>query len=496
MPVLIPAINPVLKKKHNTWKRVKTLIEYDEESITEQFCIKLPNESQKSYEARKQMYARGFVNPTIELLTGPCHTIFSKEIEVETNGAENRLYEFSQNCTMGMTDKTTLTRFMNEQVCPSIRGYGTVFVLVDMPKIENSKTSESYQKENRIWPYVCMVDPLSVINYEFLNGELLWFAYRSNSRALWADPIGKQPDTRSEVRIWTKKQYLVIDEKTMQIDAQKSFDNKWGFVPVLIQAQFKPSCDCILGEAPFFASSNYIIAANDHYSTANIEVSKHSNLTLLLHQDAVIAANMKLDEDSRAITKTTQDGSLIWDGEQKPEYLTKDLDAVQKANDRGDKYMSNAFDNEKSAKSVAKSGYDGSDVVKSGFAMVVERDPIMANITATANDCEALQNNIMLIADKIINNGRVTVDGGEYVKYDKEYELQPYVEFMSETEKFMQVAVSDTAKRERQKKINTREITDSELRNKANDEVDMYDFGEMSLSDDELNKMVDSSIGE
>jgi hypothetical protein len=154
--------------------------------------------------------------------------------------------------------------------------------------------------------------------------------------------------------------------------------------------------------------------------------------------------------------------------------------------------MNSAFDNEKSAKSVAKEGYGGDDVAKSGFAMIVEREPILANIMATAMDMQAIHKRALVMADAMIANGRR--DAGILVEYDMDYDIEGFTSLLDNTKKVVsEINIpSITVKQEQHKRVAARIITEPDRRKKAFEEIEAHDYGKDTETDaqieDEINK--------
>jgi hypothetical protein len=256
---------------------------------------------------------------------------------------------------------------------------------------------------------------------------------------------------------------------------------------MIIQAGFKPSSEVLIGESPFLSTAKQIITANNHINTTNIELWKHQNALMLINQEALSDANSRIDTKGNYSLKTIPDGSaLIWSGEKEPSYLTRDLGVIEPAISMYNLYMDAAIDNEKSAKSVSKSGYDGSDVVKSGLALIVERDPIMANIVMTALDCEKIHQNILIMADLMINDGVEKTN--VVVEYDKKYDMTPFKTTL-ENVKIMLNEIripSDTFNKQLFKKVVSSEVKDTVTKQKCNEEIEAADMGEKIISDFDL----------
>ena len=485
--IVIP-LKKELEEKHAKWKRIQVLIENDEDGLKEDnFCLKLPNETVKAYNFRKKVFAVGFVNPAIELLTAPANTIFRNEIKEDVGAKDTRLNKFIDNVLLGKENEIPLRQYMEETVCPQLRGYGTIFIVMDMPRINGEETEES-QKENRVWPYLNMITPLDVLNYQYYNGELVWFAYKVKHRDVWGNPLEKQPKTENETRIWNRKQYIRVDSKGV---AFYTYEHNWGFVPVIIQASFKSESSNVIGESPFITSSRYLITANNHLNTINMELWKYSNSLLLIHREAIGSENSTTNEKGEVQLKTIPDGSaFIWNGDEKPDYLIRDLQVIEPTLKQYQLYMDSAIDNERSAKSVSKSGYSGNEKVKSGVALIIERDPILANIVATAIDCETVHKRAIVMADRMINDG--ITRSQVKVEYDKKYDIRPFkdtLEIIKTVVKDLRIP-SETLTKTEYKKVADNEIKDLKVRKKAYSEIDSADVGESFVKDEEMENML------
>lgn len=490
MGITIP-VRRELSDKHDKWSRISVLIENNEEKLKESnFCLKLPNETLKAYEMRQKVFSVGFVNPSIELITAPANTIFRNEIKEEISVKDTRLNLFQENVLRGRDNEVPLKQYMKESICTELRSNGTIFIIMDMPRIEVEQSEET-QKEGRIWPYLNIIDNNSVLNYQYVNGELLWFAYQVEHQDPWLDPAEKQPTTELETRYWTRTQYVRIGKDG---NPKEIIDHNLGFVPIIIQASFKPRPDSIIGESPFITTSRLLITANNHLNTINMELWKHSNALLLLHKASLIAENSSCDNEGNFSLKTIPDGSaFIWDGEQRPDYLIRDLAVIEPALQLYHLYMDAAIDNEKAASSVPKSGYSGEEAVKAGIALLIERDPIMANIVATALDMESIHNRILIMADKMINDGQKNAK--IKVHYDKDYDLKSFKEDLENLKMIKnEIRVpSKTLMEEEYKKVVVNEVKDKKTQKKCFVEIEEADEGDMFMRDEQLEGMLNQN---
>lgn len=489
-------IKPELNEKREVWKRIESLVADREEDYQQDtFCKKFPNEPAAVYKLRKSIFADGFINPTIEMISAPGHTIYGNEIKVELGRAKNsRLINFIDNCTMGTKSELSLDNFLRENVCPMQRSYGTSFILLDMPDTGDNRT-EQQQIDGRVWPYVTRIENLNVRNYEILNGELVWFMYEVKKADPWIDPTLPQPGEKKQYRVWTKTEYQVW---TLKGDGEfdiARYPNRFKFVPVIVQGSFLPTSASIIGEAPFFASSRQLIMANNMLHIVNMELMKHANSMLLINKDSLSAHNSTQDKSGQFRLKTIpEDNAFVWSGinqYQMPQYLIRDLGVIAPSIEQYRLYMNSAFDNEKSAKSVAKEGYGGDDVAKSGFAMIVEREPILANIVATAMDMQSIHKRVLVMADAMINDGRR--DTGIEVEYDMDYDIEAFSKLLENTKALMEARIPSTiVKQEQHKRVAARVVTEPDKRKEAFDEIEAHDYGENTETDEQINAEINN----
>jgi hypothetical protein len=305
-----------------------------------------------------------------------------------------------------------------------------------------------------------------------------------------------EPPIRKQIRIWTRQEYIVLVDKGGDFDIFRR-PNTFGFVPVIIQASFKPSSGSIIGEAPFFASSRQIIMANNMMHIVNMELMKHANAMLLINKDSISAHNSTQNSKGEFRLKTIpEDNAFVWSGVseyQKPAYLVRDLATIQPAIEQYRSYMAAAFDNEKSAKSVAKEGYGGDDATKSGFALLIEREPIMANIVATALDMQEIHRRVLHMVDAMVHDGGAGYESEIMVEYDMDYDIQAFSNLLDDTKKLMESRIpSAIVKQEQYKRIASRVVTEPERREEAYKEIEEFDYGQETETDEQVQNEINN----
>lgn len=414
--------------KHAKWDRIEALLAHDEDKFKEEpFNEKLPNETTVAYDARKVHFATGFINPSVSLVTAAASAIFQQRVKMEfDDGDTSMLATFAENCTMG-NDPMPFKRYVKDHVASALRAYGTTFTVVDKPQGE---ALNRLQERNAGMPYLCNIRPQDVLNYEFLNGELMWFAYKATHRPLWEDPIDNpgEPESKDVERIWTRTQYVSRDIQDGTI--YESVDHGWGIVPVVIQATFLPKPTNVLGVSAFEQSSNMLIKFNNCLGVAVYELAKHGNSTLLMPEEAITASNQTTDGDGNTEMKKQDKGTVLtYVGEKPPEYLVKDLEGIEHGMNLARYYLAQAFENERDMRSVSKKSSSGSEemIEQSGLAKLVDRDPIEANLVSLAEDCELYAQKVYDIVATMLRTKNDAV-----FEFDKDFDLRAFKQKLEE----------------------------------------------------------------
>ena len=385
-PITIP-LHPDLAKYRPRYERIRVLIEEDEMAYeTSAFMLPMPNEGANARTIKKPLFRHAFRNISLEIISAVKDSIFKEPIRLELPGEEkNPLWEFVQDVTRG-GDDVPLLQYAKDICTLALRAYGMIWTVIDKPDYQATNFQDELINGK---PYINNISPLNVRNFSVVNGELEWFAYDHLYRPIWADPTKKTPVSKKQIRIWTKESFHIVEEGQLK----ETFKHNFGFVPVVYQAFFLPiDTTSIIGITPFFASSRYIIWANNVGFVGDFEITKHGNSVLLAHENALSSMSMQVTPEGEPVSKLQDARGLnmfVWNGEHKPEYLVKDLESVDKSSDLADDYFKAAVDNERSMRSVLKKGVGGHDVAESGIAKMVDMAPIMAGLRATSEDLQS-----------------------------------------------------------------------------------------------------------
>lgn len=458
--------NSDLLAKRDKWERIEKMLAHDETAFSSApFCIKLPDESQAAYSERCKYFPTNFINPAMDLVSAPSDALWKNGYKFAFDNEGSMLRTFAENCVRA-NDKTPYMRYLHDYIAVGLRGYGTSFTVVDKPDAELKSRAEE-----RVggMPYLVDVRPLDVVNYAHSGGKLVWFAYRRKIGDLWADPTTPAPEDQEVICVWTATEFFMINADGVVL-TDKTREHNWGFVPVVIQSSFLSNANEILGSWAFDQTSNMLITANNLNHIGVFELFKHGNSMLLLHEESISASNMSTDAAGNTKLKKQAKGRVLqWAGEHAPEYLVKEL-AVEECRQFAEYYFHEAAANERDLKSVANKGTSGEVVQESGFAKMIDREPLEGNLAALADDLELATNKIFDIVASMLR-----VENDCVLQFDRNFDLRSYKQKLEEIKTSIDVRlgeVSPTALTESYKRL-TAEISNTpEIQDTINAELD------------------------
>lgn len=455
-----------LEEKHIKWKRIQTLLDDNEDKIISEFCFKLPNESEKAYKARKKRFIFHFINCAQSLISAQTRAVFRQGIRVD-NTKENKesdLQLFLENVMRG-TQVINFEEYLQAYIADNLKAYGTIFLIVDKPGFNAVNFVEDKELNK---PYVSLIHPLDVENYEFNSetGELELFVYVSKKTIL--NPQTKQVETIDVFCIWTQTEYIERDEEKVYVEIQHDF----GVVPVIIKPLYLNKPDSVIGNTSMEQTTRFIVTGSEMLHLACHELEKHGASLLMLHEDSRTGANRDIDIDGETrLKKQDEDSVLEWAGEQPPEYLVKEL-AIADLLQMSDKYFEFANDNEATQKSVAKMGAKGQTVAESGFSKIIDRQPIENNLIALANCLEEIARQMLEMVAYLYD-----IENDIVVEFNKDFDVRTIQQLYQDLElaaKNNIEGVSLTAYKTLHKKILDKQITDPDIKQIVMKEVDAY----------------------
>jgi len=458
-----------IEKKLDKWERMKILLDDDEEKIgTQDFCFKMVNEKSNAYKSRLQHFVYDFVNPITDLVNAPVRSVCQRQVKEEYQEG-SAVEAFMRNVTntkipMDMKD------FARDFIGPGLRSFGNNFLVLDKSKelFDNKKDEQELGL-----PYLSMIEPHNVVNWEIQNGEFIWFAYRlPDYRLPWIDPLDPPDALTDLIFVWSIADYTVYQGDKVVNDL--SGLNPFGFVPVVTQATYLQNPSNLIGDCSMNMSTRWIITMNNLLSTGIHDIYKHGASLLAWPEGSFTSANREEDEEGNPVNKK-QDagGSFEFAGEKPPEYLTKDMQ-VQYNMDWANYYLQKVVENERDQSSVSKKGAQGQEIAESGFAKLIEKDPVTGNLVSLALSMEScIQKIIYMVANIMGEKPEDTV-----FEYDKKFDLrtekQKYEELsLAVKNKIEQVSITAT----RQKWIDiVKDYSDNpEVEQQMLDEIDAYE---------------------
>jgi hypothetical protein len=359
----ITSRHPEIKTVLTKWERARVLIEEDEDKYSEaEYFIRLPKETLTAYKEREPTYMSGFINIAGSLLRIKGDTIYQRDVKRE--GLSSMQKAFVDRADMS---GQKFAEIMQNEVAPALSGYGTVFAVLDKPALEAANRLE---EETRGVPYITILSPFQVVDFEWdKDGSLKWFQYTTSDESPREAPDGNglaAAKYEEKLVTWTRDEYIVRGTKGHPTRTP----NPFGFVPVVIQAQFVDP-NKTLGKTSFFATSRYIFSANNLSCASNFEVYKGSSSTLLMNVQDLDESDGQTSEVSpdsnlKKIKKERDEANVLvyQNSGDKPAYLEQPLDLIDAAAKRADKYFEMALDNEKSALSVTTAQMPSSGISK------------------------------------------------------------------------------------------------------------------------------------
>lgn len=489
MPKIDIPLRYDIAKNKKRYDRIKILLESDEDKyLTDEFCLRFPNEAGNARQIRKELFRKSFKNISGDLIGATKDAIFHEGVRLEFTGEEsNPLSTWAEDVTMGL-DRTSLLDFAADYTIYDLRAYGHVWTVLDKPDY----LAANFQDELKNGaPYITNIFPGDVQYYELENGELSWFAYNYTYCPLWSDPTLPPPVARPQLRVWTKDKFIIIDRNYKT--PPKIIQHDFGFVPVIWQSFIAPSDpNSILGITPFFTTSNMIIFANNMQSIADLELIKHGNSVLLVNEETISGMNTEVDGQGVEKTKLHDTGGFnkfVYSGETKPEYLTKDLGAVPMANDQAMYYFSMAIQNERSLQSI---GTKRDTVRESGVTKSYDAEPARVALRATAQDLETWCKKVLNMVALLF--GRENLADSYVCEFPENFILTKSIDekFEAIKKSIESQYPSETGRKEMYKSLTPDIAHNAEIRKVINKEID---DAEIELrSPDQIMKEVNDKI--
>lgn len=454
--------NPELLKVAKQWERIRILVEEDEEKYPD-FMLTLPNETTQSRIDRMEAFKVGFVNPATSLLRAKGDSIYQKPV------VRQKLTP-SQEAFLQRADKSgqSFQDIMQGEVAPMLAAYGNVFAVIDKPPVVAGSKAEELKAGI---PYITILDVNQLIDFEWGDdGELLWVAYSVDA------PMNRQDPTRitsqwggnkSGIAIWTRTQYMVKSNSGTK-DLVPVRDNPFGFVPVIFQAQYVQPNKTI-GRSTFFAGSLYLVTANNLAAASNGEVYKNSSATLTMNEmdysEDTIQHPKSPETNLKQIHKHTHEvKNILLFQKDRPEYLVRDLDLIELAEKRAEKYFELAEENEKASLSP-----DSLQAPESGVSKAYTFSDIDKMLAGFGHSLEAFERQAFRMVAKI--NGEA--DGQEVIIYSRDFDVRDFNARIAFVKNLRGAGYkSETGMKEAMKAITADITRDPTMQKKIDSEID------------------------
>lgn len=409
-------VHPEIKKRLDKYNRIEILLDQDEDKIVSEFCKQLPNENDKTFENRKKTFLDTFLNITQDLVTAPVNSVFAQGYKLEYKSDRSVIKKFHENVTR-TNEKTTIQKYMKDFVGMYLRSYGSVCTIID------KSNTQFFNREDELengMPYLTNIRLQDLVSWELdEEGNFKWVVYKKTFAETWENPFQKEQPPGYEVECMYTKYDYIVRKKNGDIINELSYPHGWGFVPVIVQGSFLLKQSDIIGNAAMFQSSNSIINMNNNLNVGNHELYKHGGALLLMHDESIIGSNAKTNEEGDVeVKKHDNDGLLTWGGEEIPAYLLKEIQSQEFMN-WALFYKQSAIDNERDLKSVAKKGSSGEQVQESGFAKMIDREPLEANLVSLSEDLEIWNTKVSDMISKIME-----AENDSSTEFDKDYDLR------------------------------------------------------------------------
>jgi hypothetical protein len=449
------------------WKRIQILVDGDEDLYKDrEIFLQLPKETSDKHGDRWPWFLNGFFNPSQDLVTLKGDYIVRRGIERKLDSKE--LKAFAERADRS---GETLNDFMRRKVAINLDAYGTVFAVVDKPRAVFADRASEIQGG---MPYLCILDPQQVVNFAFnKDGSLAWFRYQAVMDDELPDPFNPVDSCQVVYVTWTEQEYFVHNAKGERTDY---FLHNFGVVPVVIQAAFVMDDDDVLGSSTFFTASRQIVMGNNLLSVANYEIAKFGTVLMVDSMDWQDTPR-KRDPNSNVpqMTAPTTAGDVmpVSDMNKKPEYLTKDIEIIDKANAQAHYYFELAAISSASGQEASPLVADRtSNNPASGVAKAYDFQDVDANLASFAKELESFELKVL----KIVAIEMKVPTTGISVIYPKNFDVRGFVDKVDRVAALQKIKFpSETGLRAAMHSMTPDLTNDEKIRTQIDSEIDEAD---------------------
>lgn len=461
-PEALEVKHPEAKAMAGYWERVRILLEEDEDCYPDaKFFPRLPNEKEADWKKRMIVFVLGFCNPSQSLVSTKADYIFKKSPDRKTGSADLTAF-------IAKADRSgqSLNDFMKNLASPILQGYGTLFGVVDKPRV---LAVNRLQELSQGMPYLCILQPQQVLTWAWgQDGALVLFRYWQAANVTQDNPFEPIADGGREYVTWTRTEYFRHNKKGERVDYLL---HNFGVVPVAIQAAFLVDASKTLGKSSFFSTSRQIMMGNNHLSVANFEIAKYGSVLLIDQQD-IEANTPRPREDGTnlpVMTQATADGSImrVQDMAKPPAYLVKDIKVVETANIQAQWYFQRAADTEATGQEpMPLSGPQGNP--ESGISKAYDFKDTDANLSAHAQDLQEWEIQVLAIVCAMLG-----VKTDYSVVYPTSFDSEGFLQKIERIAALQKIGYgSKTGMKAAARRLTSELSTDKAEQKKIDDEVD------------------------
>jgi hypothetical protein len=157
--------------------------------------------------------------------------LYRKEVVRESHDAG--YHEFLRDVDMR---GNSVDSFMAAFVAPMAMVFGTVYVLIDAPEVDEELVSSYEETRRGIRPYANLVLPMDLVDWELDHfGEFRWVKIREVIPQQLS-PLGTREKPRYQYRIWTPRAWYLINEdrEFLNPHGAEGEPHETGKVPVVV----------------------------------------------------------------------------------------------------------------------------------------------------------------------------------------------------------------------------------------------------------------------
>jgi len=298
---------------------------------------------------------------------------------VRTENTNSNYKEFLDNCDM---QGHNLDYFMLERAFLTDQIFGFSYIVIDEPHVGQDEiiVTEYDRKQLEVRPYLINYYPTQAINWKWSNGKFDWIIFEEYEFQDDLKPLelSKQQKPTKFYRIWTKNEWIKLDDKSNEVDRGS---HNYGEAPVVIAY----NRESFLYPLPVGKSAINTIAELDR---------KVFNLNSLLDEFLYRQCFVQLILDNSTIGKIIESGTTkvlnVSIDEFAPSYLEPPTGGAEFIVGERDRLISSAYQ----AAMIRGDNYMQQKQAESGVAKAYDLHDSNQNIAQKSKNIESTENEI------------------------------------------------------------------------------------------------------